>query len=168
MITAAVRKQALDLAESWRDDPARFLTAASDVVHQTWAPPSQYREALAWAQTACRSKPNNAVTWLDLAAAQYRLKKYQEAFDSLSKVDKLPPSDEGAILGGSRFSREYLGRHETSAILAMVQYQLGQKEQARTLLTGLKEWDQRQEEMAYPELLELIREAEALLMGPKQ
>ena len=49
----------------------------------------------------------------------------------------------------------------------MAQYQLGQMEQARTNLTRLKQWDKGQKEKTYPALLELIREAEALLTGSK-
>jgi hypothetical protein len=45
----------------------------------------------------------------------------------------------------------------------MTRYQLGQRDEARKILKRFKEWDDRQQDKAYPELLDLIRETEALL-----
>jgi hypothetical protein len=46
-------------------------------------------------------------------------------------------------------------------------WQLGKKGQARTSLKRLTDWDKRQEEPPYLALVELMREAEALIMEPK-
>jgi tetratricopeptide (TPR) repeat protein len=115
--------------------------------------PRWYEKALVQAQTACRLQPGEGAYLSTLGLAQYRLGKYAEALDTLTRSDKfhsgLPQGSQPADL----------------AFLAMAQHRLGRKEQARATLARLgplmkqPPWAQQEEAQRY------LREAEELVEG---
>jgi hypothetical protein len=58
-VSEDARRQALELAQRYQDEPGHFSQAGRDVVRYRDAPPALVREALAWAQTACRLAPES-------------------------------------------------------------------------------------------------------------
>jgi dipeptidyl aminopeptidase/acylaminoacyl peptidase len=154
-IREAVRKQALALAERFREeqDPKRFDEASRALVRQRYLAPRWYQQALQQAQTACRLKPGEGAYLSTLGLAQYRLGEYAEALKTLTRSDRLntasPQGTEPAAL----------------AFLAMAQHQLGQQEQAQATLAKLGElvkkpaWAQQEEAQSF------LREAVELIEG---
>jgi hypothetical protein len=112
-ISEAVRRHALDLAERYQDEPARFSRASRAVARHRDAPPALFRKALDWAQTACRLSPEGP-SRTALGLTQYRLGQYAEALKTLTRAEErnqANPSDHLADL----------------AFLAMVHHRLGQR-----------------------------------------
>src|SRR5262249_53672578 len=113
--------------------------------------PDKVRQALRYAQAACRLQPDNHYFQNTLALVQYRLGEYQTARATVERAEKL--------------SAAQLKRSSTLnlALQAMVEHQLGQQEQARATLARLREamkkWGPEGQVQA------LLREAEAVIEG---
>src|SRR5262249_34327366 len=121
ILSEAARKQALDLADRYREetDPQKYLEAAWPVVRHPHANVFTCEFAVAQMRAACRLAPDTTTFRRGLGVAQYRLGKfhreeYGNALATLLKDDQNHPT--------------------TLAFLAMSQYQGGQKEQSRSTL----------------------------------
>jgi WD40 repeat protein len=115
-ISDEVRRQALAFAESWREETG-FQQAAWQIVRQPGAAADRYRQALAWAETACSLRPDSGFCLTTRGVAQYRLGRYQDALATLTQADERN--------GGFFADRVFF---------LLVRHRLGQEEEARRLL----------------------------------
>ena len=83
--------------------------------------------ALRQAEAACRLVPHDANYLNTLGAAQYRVGKYHEAVATLTESEPLNVAIHGGPLP------------EDLAFLALARYRLGQIDQARAILSRLRE-----------------------------
>jgi hypothetical protein len=152
-ITEPVRASALVFAEKRRDDPKVLNKASWSIVRQPGTPVERCRQAVRWAEAACRLQPENESYLNTLGVAQYRTGKYAEALATLTRSEPLN-------------AQEYKGSVPADlAFLTMAHFQLGQKEQAAGALARLRErmkdprWANDADSRAF------LQEAEALLEG---
>jgi WD40 repeat protein/serine/threonine protein kinase len=154
-ITEAVRQQALRWLASWPENAERLNFASRDVVCGPGASPEAVRQALRFAEAACRLQPRNDIYRSTLGMAQYRAGKYAEALATLTRADQ----------PDAAYPRVFI--RSDQAFLAMTHYQLGLKKDAQALLEefreGLKQWRWSGDSQSQ----DLLREAEALLAGKK-
>jgi WD40 repeat protein len=122
-----VRVRARKMAEQLREDPALMNETSWFVVVGRGRALEEYSLALKQAETACRLEPDNVPYLTTLGVAQYRVAKYQEAVDTLTRSDK--------INGASQRGRQ----PADVGFLAMAQFKLGQKESAQALLGELRQ-----------------------------
>jgi tetratricopeptide (TPR) repeat protein len=154
MIREEVRQQALALAENWPEDPERLRMATWEVVRQPDAPAGRYRQALRWAEAACRLAPNDYQCLTTLGVARYRVGQYKEALAELTRAGEL-------IASGKT-----VGHPVREAFLAMTYHRLGQKDQARDALSGVRNLMQFEPpEISVKNIQPFLREAEALIEG---
>jgi hypothetical protein len=153
-ITEEVREVALRLAKQQRDNhPVNFNSTSWGIVREPGAAPEQYRRALRWAEAACRLQPGNGSFLNTLGVAQYRVGQYRDALTTLTQAEPLN-------------AKQYKGSIPADlAFLAMAHYQLGQKDQATTALSRLRERMKEPRSAADAESQAFLREAEALLQG---
>jgi eukaryotic-like serine/threonine-protein kinase len=149
-LSEPVRREALALAENMREDPQRVNQASWSVVRSPGAEPAAYDRASRLAEVACRLSPRNGVYLTTLGVAQYRLGRYREAVESLTRSDRL-----NAVANNGSAPADL-------AFLALAQHRLGQTELARATLCRLREamkkpnWDEDEEAQS------LLLEAEAI------
>jgi WD40 repeat protein/serine/threonine protein kinase len=145
-----VRRRALELAAHYREeeDPQHYAEAARALARQAHLPVYWYRRALSQAEAACEHAPEEGYCLTGLGMARYRLGKYAEALQALTRADRL-----NAELPGGPFPADL-------ALLALTQHRLGHPDEARGHLARLRErmkdnrWGQDEEARA------LLREAE--------
>jgi tetratricopeptide (TPR) repeat protein len=150
-IQEVVRERALALAEQYAEDALRLNDASWEVVRQPGANAAAYRLALREAEAASRLKPGIVNYVNTLGVAQYRVCKYKEALDTLTRSDKMNSAQ---------------GRNsipDDLAFLAMAHYQLGQKEKAQASLNRLREIMMQPELAKNEQAQAFLREAEALV-----
>jgi tetratricopeptide (TPR) repeat protein len=152
-IIDAVRRQALDWLENFQGDHRRLSAASWDIAQRTDAKAEDYRRSLRCAEEANRLAPEKTEYLKTLAVAQYRVGQYEQALDTLVRIENLitakdkaergvdqpapPPSDEedtDLIPMGFSFSGILTHRK----FLAMTYHQLGRTEQARAELQRLR------------------------------
>jgi WD40 repeat protein/tRNA A-37 threonylcarbamoyl transferase component Bud32 len=167
-VDAAVRRQALEFAKSWRVDTPRLSRAAWDVLDRPGLPRDAYERARRWADAAFPPEDrDNPWYWATVAAADYRLGSYTDALAAARRADELHrrprQGDRWDFAVQPAFRQP---RH--LAFLAMAQYRLGEAAQARATLARLRQvhkepgWDNLKED-ARP----LLYQAEALIEGNK-
>ncbi len=151
-IAPATRRQALRLAESCEDDAERFRQAGWEIVRHADATAAQYGQALEWARTARKLAPESRGPVSVVAAAEYRLGRFQDAARTWGEAIQL---------------RQGLSPGDL-ALLAMTQHRLGQTarslatlQSVRDALKGPVAQVAQQNEDAYL----LLAEAEQLLRG---
>jgi WD40 repeat protein len=154
-ISEAVRQRALTLAGIWREHLADHNAASWAVVRQPGAEAAAYRLALGRMEEVCRLASDNPSYLRTLGVAQYRVGRYPEALESLTRADRL----EQALSPATPPSPAAL------AFLAMAHHQLGQEEQAQASLTRLQDTVQKPPWNRNEEAQALLREAQALLQG---
>jgi WD40 repeat protein/serine/threonine protein kinase len=188
----AVRQEALNLAEIFPEDAIALNTASWAVVRQPGADAATYQQALRLAETAGRLAPDNAAYLTTLGVAYYRVGKYPEALQTLTRSDQGnaywnwsraksagastvaaaatatgaagPLTALACILGRAvRYSDP-----GDLAFLAMAQHQLGQKEQARATLARLRQAPKRPQGAKNAEAQGFLREAAALIEAKTQ
>jgi WD40 repeat protein/serine/threonine protein kinase len=188
-LSEAVRQEALKLAETFAENASALNNASRAVVRRTGADAAAFQQALRQAEAACRLFPDNADYLTTLGVAHYRVGKYQEAVQALTRSDQInafsswyPAKSAGAhtatavaagmgeaglftslacLLGGTlQYSRP-----QNLAFLAMAQHQLGFPEQARTTLARSQEALKRPQWARNAEAQGFLREAEALIEG---
>jgi WD40 repeat protein len=149
-LTADEREIAMRFAQQRRDDPANLAQSSWEVVRQGDAAPERYREALGWAEAACRLAGSHYYL-TTMGVAQYRTGRYQDALTTLTQAEPLN-------------AKQFKGSIPADlAFLAMTHYQLGHKSESATYLRRLREamteprWANDAESQA------VLREAEALL-----
>jgi tetratricopeptide (TPR) repeat protein len=95
-ISPEVRRVAIQLAESFRDDPRPFHEAAWLVARRPDGTADDYARALEHAQTAALLAPDDVWVLRSLGVAQYRTGKNEEAVETLARciaAGEKPPSE---------------------------------------------------------------------------
>jgi WD40 repeat protein len=153
-----VRRTALGFAERAWDDPDRFDSASWAVVRRPGAAPERYRQALQWAKEACRLEPDHGDYLTTLGVAQYRVGEYRQALATLSRAEQLKTLPPWGL------------KPVDLAFLAMTRFQLGQAEEARATLDGLRKVvsSRLEDDAADARAFLFLREAEELLGGPQR
>jgi WD40 repeat protein/tRNA A-37 threonylcarbamoyl transferase component Bud32 len=145
------RQLALSLVDHYREesDPEKYHQASWNVVRQPYLNAFQYGFALRQAETACRLAPEKGAYQTTLGVAQYRAGLWKESLATLTKADQAHARQASVL-----------------AFLVMAHHQLGHKDEARTVLAGLREimklppWNKDEQAQAF------AREAEALIEKP--
>lgn len=150
-IGEAVRGHALALVETYHGDGPRMNNAAWSVVRQAQGAPADYQRAFDLAEAACQADALNPSFYNTRGVALYRLGRFPEAIEALSKADRL----------ATERSNE---SHPTNlAFLGMAHHRLGHDEQARAFLSRAREALATPRWAANQDLKSFVREAESLL-----
>ena len=146
------RAQAEQFAERYSADALRLNEASWEVVRRPNAQPAAYLLALGRAEAACRINPKSGVYLNTLGVAQYRVGRFREALETLSRSEKL--------------NTVALGRCDPSdlAFQAMAQDRLGQTEASRATLKRLREVMTARQAAANSENQTFLHEAEAVIL----
>jgi WD40 repeat protein/tRNA A-37 threonylcarbamoyl transferase component Bud32 len=152
-VTEAVRQQALDWGQGYREEAWRLNEASWAVVRRPGAGDSAYLLALRQAEAASRLAREDSSYLGTLGTAQYRVARYREAVEALTRADRT----NSAQLNES---------HPANlAFLAMAQHRLGRPEQARATLARLRETMKKPNWAGDAELEAFLREAGELIDG---
>jgi hypothetical protein len=152
-ITEEVREVALRLAKRRQDNPVNVNNTSWGIVREPGAASEGYRQALRWAEAACGLQPGNGNFLNTLGVAQYRVGQYRDALTTLTQAEPL---------NAKRYRDTFPG---DPAFMAMAHYHLGQKDQATTALSRLRERMKEPRWAIDAESQAFHREAEALLQG---
>jgi len=149
-----VRALAIELAERFADqtNAGALHQAAWQTLKHPFANAIVCQFAHAQAAAACEFAPENVQYRVALAAAQYRLGKFQKEFlpKALATLDRVDANDPIAL-----------------ALLAMTQYRLEDQEKARASLARLRILRSTPQGGDSADARALRREAELLIDGPK-
>jgi WD40 repeat protein len=146
------RAQAEQFAQRSSADALRLNEASREVVRQPNAQPAAYLLALGRAEAASRINPQSGAYLNTLGVAQYRVGRFREALETLSRSEKL--------------NTAALGRCDPSdlAFQAMAQHRLGQTETSRATLKRLREVMATRHAAANSENQTFLHEAEAVIL----
>jgi hypothetical protein len=147
-LSEPVRKQALALIDTWREetDPERYAHAARwAVLHYPHAPRRVYERALAQAHAACRLNPLSKSYRATRGMAFYRVGQYEDALKDLLQGDQ--------------------GELETPVYLAMTLHRLARPDEARSLLLRAQELLKKHPRVGNVMALAGLSEAEELIEG---
>jgi WD40 repeat protein/serine/threonine protein kinase len=147
----AVRRQALALGEKYQEDPAAMNFASRRVLTDDQRQRVKYARALREAQRACELDPKNGSYRTTLGLAYYRLEHHDDALKALIHADQLNSADKGSSIPADL------------ALLAMTQYQLGKKDDAKKTFERLREIMQSADWLNSAEAQAFFREAAACL-----
>jgi tetratricopeptide (TPR) repeat protein len=165
VLSEEVRQEAVTLAEHWPVERtylqahihAEALNLASwAVVVKPGGTETSYHEALHRAERACRLAPKNGSILNTHGVAQYRVGKYQQAIESLSRSKEL-----NAALYKEPIPVDL-------AFLAMAHSRLGQKQKAQEYFNSLLETMKKPRWANDEESQALLREADTLLRTPAE
>jgi WD40 repeat protein/serine/threonine protein kinase len=151
-LDAATRGAALQIADTFHDDPEQWNTAARLAVRVPGGDGDAYAPALRQAEAAVQAAPGDGNNLNTLGIVYYRLGDYAKALEILERSEKLNATQDGSLPSDLAF-------------LAMAQQQRGQKDQAGATLARLREvmkqprWAQDAEAQGF------LREAEELIEG---
>ena len=151
VLRPGAREIALGLVDCFHEvtAPEPYHRASWALVRQPYLNAFQYRFALLQAEHACRLAPDRKEYRICLGAALYRAGRYQEAIETLGKVDRPDTGSPTAL-----------------TFLAMSHHQLGHQEQARAVLARLRQLPDQPPAAKDAETLGLVNEAEALIAPP--
>jgi WD40 repeat protein len=154
-ISDPLRQQAWTLAEQWAEDPQALNDAGWQVVRVGGEAPERYARALRHAEAACRLESENAKYLRTLGIAQYRAGRFKDALATLTRADQ-----------------RNLRTNQNSdpadlAFLAMTQFQLGKKAEARSAFVQLLQAMKEPVVAGDAEYQDFRREAEALIDDKK-
>jgi tetratricopeptide (TPR) repeat protein len=150
-LTSPVRREALALASVSVEFCKNLNFTSRSVVRLPGASISAYEHALRQAETACRLAPYEREYRTTLAMARYRLGKYREAIDTLSRTDE---RNESAVGGPSPADL---------ALLAMAHYRLNEHDRATAALDLLRKVMDGRADTHDDEADRLLHEADELL-----
>jgi WD40 repeat protein/serine/threonine protein kinase len=154
-LSEEIRQRALAKVEQSQDNAESLNGVSWGIVRRTDATAEQYGRALELAVAACRLDPENGLYLNTLGVAQYRTGQYREALATLTRSEQLNArANQGSL-------------SEDLAFLAMTQYHLGQREQARMTLARLREAMALPKGATKEEAQDFLREAEALIAADK-
>ena len=152
-LSEPVRREALALGETVVESPNYLDRASRAVVRRSDAGPSANERARLQAETASRLMPFRTGYQTTLGIAQYRVGKYREALDTLTRADELHRA-----AGGGPDPADL-------AFLAMAQYRLGRMDDARATLGRLRDLLKQPARGDREEAIAFRREAERLIAG---
>jgi hypothetical protein len=141
---------ALALADEVPEDPRRLNDESWSVVCAAGAGAAAYELALLQAETACRLIPGEGNYLNTLAAAQYRVGRYQDALSTLSRSQLV-----NAVIHGEPVL-------EDLAFRALAEYRLGHTAEARSALTRLRTAGKKPGAAEDEDAQALLREAETI------
>src|SRR5262249_9351672 len=87
-ISEPVREAALKLAETFPEKAGALIDASWAVVRQPGVDAATYQRALRQAEAACRLVPDEGECLLTLGVAYYRVGKYPEALQTLTRSER--------------------------------------------------------------------------------
>jgi len=129
-LTADVRERAFEAVKVWPESASALNDASWNVAREQGRDASEYLLALRRAEIACRYDPDFGSFVTTIGVVQYRIGRYREAEDTLTRsyalnIDSIPPE---------------LGFRKVAdlAFLAMAQQRLGQPDAARRSLAQLR------------------------------
>jgi WD40 repeat protein/tRNA A-37 threonylcarbamoyl transferase component Bud32 len=146
------RKFALQMLQTFDEEPGPLKEAAWQVVKSRAGDKAAYALALRQGEAAVRLAPNDVETLSTLGVAQYRTGQYAETVGTLTKSIRFnvtPASAQPVAL----------------AFLAMAQYQLGNKDEAKVTLGQLRELMKQPRWTGDSEAQDFLREAEDFIEG---
>jgi tetratricopeptide (TPR) repeat protein len=181
-----VRREALDAANRFVQDPEALNTASWLVVAKPGAKSKAYDRALLQAEEACRLAPNDGTFLNTRGVAEYRAGHYERALATLTRSEKLNmrPIDlrpmivavigfeaapetflaaSSIALTGERALRYLAADPGDLAFLAMTHHQLGHQEEAMLAVAQLRETMKQPRWATAEESQALLREAELLM-----
>jgi tetratricopeptide (TPR) repeat protein/roadblock/LC7 domain-containing protein len=95
VISDALRKKSLEMAERWHVDPDGLNDRSWSIVKQSGLPADQYQLAMRYAQAACELAPENGALRNTLGVAQYRTGDWKAAIAALEKSMELSDNSGG-------------------------------------------------------------------------
>jgi eukaryotic-like serine/threonine-protein kinase len=149
-LTEPLRRQALTLANQAMEDPDRLNADSWAVACRPDAELAAYRLALRQAESASQLIPQSGLFLITLGVAQYRVGRYGEAADTLTKAEESRQN----LPTGPRFT--------DLTFLALSRHRLGQTVEARAALGRLRELVKRPEQVNSAQAQAFLREAEAI------
>ena len=153
-----VRKVALQIANSRLWEDARKLEEQSwEVVRSPGGEIEAYRLALGKAEMANRLEPNDHIILAMLGVAQYRVGAYQDALDTLTRVEKMWENINQPFSAKFAFIAK-----------AMASHKLGQYEHAEVALQQLRDLRKDERFAEDEETQPFLAEAEKLLSSRKE
>jgi tetratricopeptide (TPR) repeat protein len=155
-LSEGVRKKALALALTHKLSTAILNNSSWAVVREPGRSHQEYAKALREAELAIGGGVWVSNSLVLLGIAHYRLAKYSEALEALTR---------STSIGNNLVTRSALsGRYIAQAFLAMTHYQLGHKERAHGLLNDLRQ-SLSSAGAGFPDVDPFVREAESLIEG---
>jgi len=155
-ISESVRNKAIDRARKMHGSPGMLNSRSWSLVSQPGRRADQYQFALRCAEEAasCDFAAGHWAILNTLGVAQYRVGKYAEAVETLSRSDEINTKSKGTSLPGG------------IAVQAMAHYQLGHVEEARKLLERLPQLMQMGIWRGHSGSQDLVAEARQLIRSP--
>jgi eukaryotic-like serine/threonine-protein kinase len=150
-----VRQKALEIARGRTEDPWWFNEKSWRVAARRDEAREAYAVALCRAETAWKLEPGDVHCLNTLGVAQYRVGKYQQALDTLSRSDEINSHSQAGRLPAD------------VAFLALVHFKLGQKEKAQALIGELRQLMKQPQWCNNAEAQGFLHEAEELLSSKK-
>jgi hypothetical protein len=147
------RDRATRLAERYPEQPMLLNNASWFVLRRSGGNPDTYRRALHLAEVAAGLQPQDGFILNTLGVAQYRVGKFQEAVDTLTKSDRINSRQRGQSISADL------------AFLAMASHRLGQKERANSYLERLRRAVKDETDQQPQESEAFLKEAETLIEG---
>src|SRR5262245_47384741 len=132
------------------EGPDRLNNTAWFVVREREGTPEAYARALQQAEAAVQAAPQNGAYLNTLGVAQYRVGRYADALNTLTKSEKLNARNAGSLPADLAF-------------IAMAQYRLGRKDEALATLDRLREAMKGLPTLRDRESRQFLGEAEELL-----
>jgi tetratricopeptide (TPR) repeat protein len=152
-LAPAVRAEARGLLETCPDDPLRLNLESWAIVKHPLLDSDLYRVALRKARAATLLAPENGLYLNTRGIAEYRLGRYDEALDTLSRSEQINV-------------RVFSGGHPADiAFIAMCMHHLGMAEGARNNLIRLQELMKQDPWNRNNECQLFVRDAELLISG---
>jgi WD40 repeat protein/serine/threonine protein kinase len=128
-ISEQVRRRALEAAAHFReeDNPRAYAAAARALASQAHLTADWYRLALSQAEAACALATEDGYCLTAFGMVQYRLGKYPEALETLTRADRLNAQPKSGSAPADL------------ALLALAHHQLGHQDEARAHLARLRQ-----------------------------
>jgi WD40 repeat protein/serine/threonine protein kinase len=188
-LSESVRQEALNLAETYPENARTLYNVSWGVVRRPGAEAAAYQRALRQAEASCWLAPDDATYLTTLGVACYRAGNYPEALQALTRsnlshalrnwswAESAGAHTVAAVAAGTGEAGPFTALgwfiggtiryiHPTDlAFLAMAQYQLGDREEARTTLGWLREVMEAPQWASNAEAQGFLREAETLING---
>jgi tetratricopeptide (TPR) repeat protein len=136
-LSEPLRERALALVERHREDMDQLIRANNRLVWLPGLDEAKYRLALRQAEAAIRLAPDGGSSeYAFLGFAQYRLGQYREALETMKRVQGYYATGSPSSPAPRTLSPELPPHYR--ALMAMAHYQLGEKDQALTLLKQMR------------------------------
>jgi WD40 repeat protein len=150
-----LRAAALEVADRLRDNPLRLNDTSWMIVREPNRSPADYDLARRYVETACKLEPKQSMYTNTLGVARYRVGRYLDALGDLTRSLPLNAAQYGGPIPADL------------AFIAMSQYRLDRKQEARSTLGQLREVMRNQRWANDDESASFLDEANELIEGIK-